>query len=512
MSQDKKHNKDSLRNMIRTMLSEDFYSIPTMGDQTVSYSTPDTDKSDIYYYQTEKPEETVFDKAKKLNLPYSSILKKFNDEDLSLLSKLAERFRKTGQMEIQYKLGWHGPMLAYIIEFLGAEVKKNNDKALLKLMEIFNPTNDSIKEMFIQYYNKWHMSNENISNIDNVNSKEVLYAVENMEKLQVVNKNVYNYLKKGRDNSLLKYLITHLRLRFITEYDRVLKNSKKALLPKKELGQSQKYANTYYISDIQNYLYKGNDEDGSNDNFIKFNKANKEIINALKAKKHNPKVIAIISGMIDSKLDSEEMVSVYPKLFKDKRNVARVFSQSIKSNISEYMDGVYKKHGLNLPPVSQWKSQDIANSQDPTKKLKKDNFGSMFEIRKIVRETLIKEFVSSRELDRVEDFADNLFNPVGVDIEFTDHFMDRLNDPRNIVDIESVELKDLFSKLYTKYGEKIPNLRRGTVAVINDVNSNINIPFALNWDKKNKKFDMVHTTVMRTKNFKTGRGQMKLKV
>jgi len=133
------------------------------------------------------------------------------------------------------------------------------------------------------------------------------------------------------------------------------------------------------------------------------------------------------------------------------------------------------------------------------------------EVRNIVRE-ILKEFVSSVELDKVEDYADDLFNPLGVDIEFTDHFIDRLNDPRNIVDIESYELKDLFSKLYTKYGEKIPNLRRGTEAVINDVNSNINIPFALNWDKKNKKFDMVHTTVMRTKNFKTGRGQMKLKV
>lgn len=132
-------------------------------------------------------------------------------------------------------------------------------------------------------------------------------------------------------------------------------------------------------------------------------------------------------------------------------------------------------------------------------------------VRNIVREVL-KEYVSSMELNRVEDYADNLFNPIGVDVEFTDHFMDRLNDPRNIVDIESVELKQLFKKLYEKYGQKIPNLRRGTDALVMDINSNINIPFSLEWDKKNKKFDMIGKTVMRTKKFHAHPGQMKLKV
>lgn len=132
-------------------------------------------------------------------------------------------------------------------------------------------------------------------------------------------------------------------------------------------------------------------------------------------------------------------------------------------------------------------------------------------IRNIVREVL-NEYITSMELNRIEDYADDLFSNVNVDVEFTNHFMDRLNDPRNIKDIESVELIDLFDKLYVKYGQKIPTLRRGTEAVINDINSNINIPFKLIWNSNKKEFEMINKTVMRTKNFYTGQGQMKLKV
>ena len=82
------------------------------------------------------------------------------------------------------------------------------------------------------------------------------------------------------------------------------------------------------------------------------------------------------------------------------------------------------------------------------------------QVRHIVREVL-KEYISAGGLDRIEDYADSMFNPIGVDIEFSRHFLDRLNDPRNIIDIESYEMKDLFKKLYNKYGQKIPNLKKG---------------------------------------------------
>ena len=136
------------------------------------------------------------------------------------------------------------------------------------------------------------------------------------------------------------------------------------------------------------------------------------------------------------------------------------------------------------------------------------------QIRNIVRDVL-KEYVSMSGLRSVERHADSMFIPKGVDVEFSQHFIDRLNDPRNKEEITTQELKDLFTKLYIKYGEKIPNFRKGTHALITDVNTNINIPFELKWDKDKKMFDMYNTTILRTPKFFVSGSQaphMKLKV
>lgn len=132
-----------------------------------------------------------------------------------------------------------------------------------------------------------------------------------------------------------------------------------------------------------------------------------------------------------------------------------------------------------------------------------------FLIRKVVRNVL-KEFMTSYDLRDVENYADNMFNNIDIDVEFTKHFIDRINDPRNYKEIESQELKDLFKKLYLKYGEKLPNFKKGTHAVVSDMNSNINIPIELRLDDETKSFQMMNMTVMRKKNFQSS--DMKLKV
>ena len=46
--------------------------------------------------------------------------------------------------------------------------------------------------------------------------------------------------------------------------------------------------------------------------------------------------------------------------------------------------------------------------------------------------------------------------------------------------------------------------------VLNDVNSNINIPFAVQYDEKNDEFDVVAKTIMRKKNFKSSGPRIKI--
>ena len=61
----------------------------------------------------------------------------------------------------------------------------------------------------------------------------------------------------------------------------------------------------------------------------------------------------------------------------------------------------------------------------------------------------------------------------------------------------------MFKKTYEKYGKRIPKLGPDAEAVINDMQSNINMPFVLKWDRDSEELDLVAKTVMRKKNFMT---------
>jgi len=124
------------------------------------------------------------------------------------------------------------------------------------------------------------------------------------------------------------------------------------------------------------------------------------------------------------------------------------------------------------------------------------------EIRKKVR-SILKEYITNSDLKSVDSFADSLFSDVGIDVAFTKHFVDRVNDLRNGKDITPEELKDLFKKEYEKYGETISKLPIGSERVMTDLNTNINIPFALSWDNKSPDMNLVTKTVMRKKDFKS---------
>ena len=114
----------------------------------------------------------------------------------------------------------------------------------------------------------------------------------------------------------------------------------------------------------------------------------------------------------------------------------------------------------------------------------------------------IYEEVTQRDLDNVEKYADKLFAKVGLDIEFTRHFKDRVNDERNKKPITPAELIRLFKQTYKKYGNKISPMGAGAQAVIHDMQTDVNMPFVLQPDRGGM-LDLVAKTVMRKKNFST---------
>jgi hypothetical protein len=109
--------------------------------------------------------------------------------------------------------------------------------------------------------------------------------------------------------------------------------------------------------------------------------------------------------------------------------------------------------------------------------------------------------ITKAQLDALEKVADRVFDKLGIDIEFTHHFLDRVNDERNQKQITIRELGQLFAKEYQRWGRTISQMPIDAQAVMKDLSSAINIPFVLNKDGNGK--DLVAKTVMRKKNFST---------
>ena len=63
--------------------------------------------------------------------------------------------------------------------------------------------------------------------------------------------------------------------------------------------------------------------------------------------------------------------------------------------------------------------------------------------------------VTPVDIKQLETFADRMFGKVGIDVEFTRHFLDRANDERNDREIMPAELTRLFKQEYKRWAKPI---------------------------------------------------------
>jgi hypothetical protein len=111
------------------------------------------------------------------------------------------------------------------------------------------------------------------------------------------------------------------------------------------------------------------------------------------------------------------------------------------------------------------------------------------------------EDITPRELYTVEKFADDLWSAYGIDVQFTKHFIDRVNDPRNKPPIFVDDLIDMFRKEYQHQGASIAALPTQSQGVMRDMITRLNLPFVMTGGKNNK--TMVAKTTMRKDKFTT---------
>lgn len=121
-------------------------------------------------------------------------------------------------------------------------------------------------------------------------------------------------------------------------------------------------------------------------------------------------------------------------------------------------------------------------------------------------EAIVESRITKTQLSRIEQYADALFFRFGIDIEFQDvlsgtHFYNRVNDPRNEPPINADELRQLFKKASQKYGSVLSKENDKAEGILTDMETDINMPFIIKWDKVNRELDLIPKTIMRKKYF-----------
>ena len=110
------------------------------------------------------------------------------------------------------------------------------------------------------------------------------------------------------------------------------------------------------------------------------------------------------------------------------------------------------------------------------------------------------EDFTQKDVSDLEKFADRILKKYDIDVEFTRHFVDRLNDPRNNPAIKVSELQKFFKKIQRNKGQNIRN-NPDIEAVLKDMSTNLNLPVVIK--KRGDEFEVTNKTIMRKPNFKT---------
>ena len=111
------------------------------------------------------------------------------------------------------------------------------------------------------------------------------------------------------------------------------------------------------------------------------------------------------------------------------------------------------------------------------------------------------EDFTQKDVNDLEKFADRILAKYGIDVEFTRHFVDRLNDPRNSPAIKVSELQKFFKKIQRNKGRNILT-NPDTEAVLKDMSTNLNLPVVIK-TKGDDSFEVTNKTIMRKKDFRT---------
>lgn len=120
--------------------------------------------------------------------------------------------------------------------------------------------------------------------------------------------------------------------------------------------------------------------------------------------------------------------------------------------------------------------------------------------------------ITQSHMASFEKIVDRLFAKFNINFDFTRHFRERMSDGRNKPCIDIKELASMIQKIYKKTaaGTDVLSKHVDAEVVIKDMQSDLNMPVAIEYDRKNDELRVVSKTIMRKKNFRTPNPEVKV--
>lgn len=134
-----------------------------------------------------------------------------------------------------------------------------------------------------------------------------------------------------------------------------------------------------------------------------------------------------------------------------------------------------------------------------------ETVNNMLRFKQFVVEAETCPILTVEHMKAFEKFVDKMFEKFNIDFEFTKHFRERMTDSRNDPCIDMKELAAMIQKIYKKYqhGEKSLNKFVDAEAVVKDIQSDLNMPIAVEYNRDKDELEVIAKTIMRKKNFST---------
>ena len=180
---------------------------------------------------------------------------------------------------------------------------------------------------------------------------------------------------------------------------------------------------------------------------------------------------------------------------------AEYYAAQIAKSYPKFINGRVLASMLPKGYVKEEGGAGDQSTDKVTKRYKKDTPGEAYNINEAF-DDMFSEDVTQKQLNDLEKFGDRLLAKFKIDIEFTRHFADRMNDARNKPSITVAELQKVFKKIAKRKAVEIRQ-NPDSEAVLKDMQADLNLPIVINYDKNKDEYEVVNKTIMRKKNFGT---------